>query len=233
AQLLKENGSDVIEVPRIWTEALEQTSQESQNLDSAIRSISSFKNLVFSCEEGVSFFIKRMLSLGFDVRHLHSQQIIAMGTQVRETLACHGIATDVFIEGHCLQSIAQKASVLRDERTLVVSSSRGRANLSIFLKRLSISATIVPTYRYRHQFPSFVPPRVDFIVLPSSTSATLLLDGPWRQHYLNTSMIALGPVTREAALNMGATNVYQTESEGIEELLPLIRKLKKVKESRL
>ena len=229
AKLLKENGSDVIEAPRLWTEASGETFEDSRDLDSAIQNISTFKNLIFSCKEGVPFFFRRMLSLGLDARKLNGQQIVAMGARVRKALAGHGIATDLFIEGHCLKAISEKAPSLRKGPTLVITSNRGRSNLAIFLEKLLISATIVSAYRYRHQFPTFSPPPVDFIILPSSTSATLLLDGPWRQAYLNTPMVTLGPVTREAALKMGATSVYQTESEEIEDLVPLLKTLKQTK----
>jgi uroporphyrinogen III methyltransferase/synthase len=226
ARLLKDTGADVIEAPRIWTEELGETSEDSRALDSAIQNISKFKRLIFSCEEGIPFFFKRMIALGLDSRKLSGLQIVTMGTRVRDALANYGITTDLFIEGHCFQAISDKAPLFDDGASCVVTSKRGRSKLSSFLKQLSIPATFVAAYRYRHEFPTFTPPSVDFIILPSSTSATLLLDGPWRENYLNSPMIALGPVTRAEALRLGAKTVYQTATDQIGDLIPLLRELR-------
>lgn len=209
ASLLRSQGADVIEAP--WIEVDREA--ESLNLLKAINELVHYRHLIFSCEDGVASFFNQLLKSGRDLRKLREIQIVAMGEGVRARLESFAVCADVVLDGHCSKALDKNKGTLSEGRSLVVTSSRGRPSLRQALDALGVSADFVGAYAVSHRFPAIPAPQVDYVILPSSTSARLLLEGPWSEALRETPMIALGPETRKMAESLGASNVFMTSSD--------------------
>lgn len=222
AELMRGQGAELIEAPWITTHPLDQYSE----LDQAIHNLPRYHNVVFSCEGSVEHFMARLRMCGRDLRRLREVNFVTVGSAIVRQLEACGVTPDIVLTGHCLEAVTAQQSRLNCGKSLVVTSTRGRHKLHSFFETLQLAADFVDAYEYRVQFPNIPAPEVDFVLLPSSTSAALLLEGPWGETLRHRPMVALGPITQSTARDHGATQVYRTASDDIKAVLPLLCELK-------
>lgn len=216
---LRAEGADVLEAPWVNTKALD----DKQELEKKIKELPHYRNLIFSCAEGVTYFFDALLKSGRDSRSFYEFKITAAGLQASSALRKHGLIPDITLTGQCENALAPHLSMLAVGKSLVIGHDRGREKLNTFLKSAGVDSDYVATYSCIEQFPHVTAPAVNWIILPSSTSAKILLEGPWGEALKSTPMIALGEITREAALSLGATTVFMTKTDDPKEIVPLIK----------
>jgi len=110
-------------------------------VDDAIQQLSSFDYLVFSSANGVHYFLRRLLSLGADVRRLANAKLAVIGPRTGDALGEYHLRADV-------QPVLYRAEALADalvsdakgKRLLLLRASRGR---EVLAERLSEAGGIV------------------------------------------------------------------------------------------
>lgn len=216
---LRAEGADVLEAPWVNTKVLD----DEKELEMKINELPHYRNLIFSCAEGVSYFFDALLKSGRDSRSFCEIKITAAGIQASAALKKHGIIPDITLNGQCENALAPHMSILCEGKSLVIGHDRGREKMNAFLKSAGVDSDYVATYSCIEQFPHIAAPTANWIILPSSTSAKLLLEGPWGDALKSTPMIALGEITRKVAFDLGATTVYMTKTDDPKEIVPFIK----------
>jgi uroporphyrinogen III methyltransferase / synthase len=220
ARMLKDEGADVIEAPWVLASPLKDTSE----LDDSIMKLYPEQNLIFSCEVGVQYFLNRLVQLKRDLRSWPHLKILALDQKIESKLQSCGIRADAVLQGHCMNSLRSHRDILIRQKNLVVTSQSRRPQLQEFFKYLEIEASFQPAYDLNLHYPEFDAPQVDFVILPSSSSARSLYEGPWGMKLKMTPAIAMGPITAEAARKLGAMNVSQTASDQLAEVMSFLQK---------
>lgn len=222
---LRESGADVLEAPWVTSKVM----KDSTMLDHSLRQFSIYSNIIFSCVQSVRFFFQHFLQNGSDLRKLNNKKILAIGEEVKHKLQEHGLLADVVLDGQCEQAVTEKKAILAQGRNLILISNRGRPDLEQLMKKLGIAADLVPAYDIEHQFPFIEAPRVDYIILPSSTSARWFLQGPWGSSLRDIPMLALGPKAQKTAKELGALEVHIPERDDPSLVIPLLIELMRKK----
>lgn len=221
SNLLRFQGAEVIEAPWILVDPLDSFSLEQTIVDLHV-----YQHLLFTCEDGVDSFFHHLLSSGRDIRKFSGIQISALGFSVSQRLEKFAVLADTVFEGHCFDAIQRKKSILNSGRILAITSNRGRPSLQRTFEKLGIVVDWCSTYKISHQFPNISPPLVNYVILPSSTSARILFEGPWGQALQKTPMVCLGPETTEVATCFGAREILMTSRDQPEAVVELLRQRK-------
>ena len=94
SRLLLEHGADPVEIPTIKVEPVEDT----EKLDSALKSLSSYDWVVFASVNGVAQAFNRLRELSTDARAFAGTKVCAIGPATAAALQERGIAPD-FVPG--------------------------------------------------------------------------------------------------------------------------------------
>ncbi|AOP36534.1 hypothetical protein A0128_21230 [Leptospira tipperaryensis] len=223
SKILKEQGAIVLEAPSIEVEAIEENI-----FDYYLQSISYSYNIIFSCKEGIGFFLKALAENRKTPERLRTHTLIAFGEDVSKTLNDFGLTPDHILSGHCKEAIEQKLEIFSSGKNLVITSERGRPNLKTFFQELKIESEFLPCYRYVPRFQETIPPNVHYVIVPSSSSVSLLKNCPWGESMKDVPWITLGPITRKSAEDFQVKTIFTTASDRLEEVLPLLLQLKDV-----
>ncbi|NTU43646.1 MAG: uroporphyrinogen-III C-methyltransferase [Nitrospirales bacterium] len=91
---IEELGGEIFEFPTVAIAEPEDFSA----LDRAIGQIETYNWLVFTSANGISYFMKRLMDLGRDLRDLKGIRICAIGTKTAEAVRKYGIRVDLIPE---------------------------------------------------------------------------------------------------------------------------------------
>ena len=91
---LEDLGGEVFEFPTARTVAPENYDE----LDRAIRTVASYEWLIFSNVSGFTFFLKRFLEIGYDIRDLKGIKLCALGARTAEEIERSGMRLDLVSE---------------------------------------------------------------------------------------------------------------------------------------
>ncbi len=222
AEILKKEGAELIETPWIESKPIPENIQ----LENAFKNLNTYSNIVFSCKEGVSYFLEEVSRFGKDIRDFKNIPFLAIGEAVAKELTTKGILPKAVLSGHCLEAVQAEKQILAKGKNLVVTHLKGRPKLSGFFQELGLDAEFLPVYTIETMFPNFEPPGVDYVILPSSSSADLLFKSPWGEAYKETPILVLGPVTEKTAKNYGAMAIHKTINDDILEIPKLLYSLR-------
>lgn len=134
AQRLRDLGAEVLEIPAIRTEPMEQ----SEPLLRAIRELSSYDWLVFTSPTGVRIFFEALQKEKCDLRTLAKAQLAVLGSGTAATLAERGLYPDLMPEIYDGEALGEKLSgVLKPgSRVLIPRASNGNPILTERLARV-------------------------------------------------------------------------------------------------
>jgi uroporphyrinogen III methyltransferase / synthase len=126
----RELGANVLCQP-----AIEITEpQDWSRVDSVIGRLDDFRWLVFSSSNGVHYFLRRLLALGHDVRHLGGRKIAAIGPATVEALATYHLHADAQPAVYRAEALAETLALqARGQRVFLARASRGRETLAEML----------------------------------------------------------------------------------------------------
>lgn len=204
---LRRLGAQVIEAPSIEVASLNGASA----LDAALGRLREFHSIVFGCAAGVHAMLHHARAFPIP--------IVAIGTEASEALANAGIEPAIRIRGACEDALREHSPFLCAGPLLLVTSDDGRPNLRRRLARIGAKVEALAAYRYVHRMPRLSEEPIDLLVLPSSSAAHAVLENETASRLLEVPMVAMGPLTEEAARRCGAQHVVRAEKDGI---LPLV-----------
>ncbi|MGQ9746088.1 MAG: uroporphyrinogen-III C-methyltransferase [Dissulfurimicrobium sp.] len=210
--MLEEKGAYTIELPTIAT--IEPDDQDM--LDQAISNLSSFDWMIFSSENAVHFFFRRLFSLGLDLRSLSNVKIAAVGPGTANCLASLHLKTDLMPQ-HDFRAEglldAFKTLDINGKRILIPRAEKARDVLPEGLKALGADVRAVFTYKTIAPEPDIriieelEENSVDIITFTSSSTVKNffnLIPQKLRDALLKKATIAcIGPITSKTACDLG------------------------------
>jgi uroporphyrinogen III methyltransferase/synthase len=216
ADRLEELGAVTIEAAAVRIEPVPDTSA----LDEACARAGSFDWLVFTSQNAVEHFMRRVMAGPGDVRTLKGPRICAVGPMTAERLARYGLKVDVVPAEHRAEqaAAAMKAQYdLAGARVLFPRSEIARELLAEDLRKAGAQVTEVVAYRTVAAEPSregdpdiykmLLERQVDAVTFTSASSVrhfVRALGEDQASDLLSRIVVAsIGPVTAEAAQQLG------------------------------
>jgi uroporphyrinogen III methyltransferase / synthase len=219
AARLRSLGAEVIETPRIDIAPLADRSR----LDACLARLGDFDALVFGCAAGVDALLSHLGESGRDLRDLTRVPWWAVGSAATARLRAVGISPLVMTEGACRDSLAGLARTAH--KLLLITSSAGRPHLRAELSAAGNEVVELPAYQLHTHSPPPLSAAPDVVVLPSSSAAAHLYGSELGHALLHVDAIAIGPVTQDAALRLGATRVTRAAGDSREQVIEAFLRL--------
>lgn len=142
-ELLEAYGAYVVSQPAIEI----RPPADNRPLDQALRTIETFRWVVFTGVNGVTFFMQRLFALGYDVRQLGCVKLAVIGPGTAATLLKFGLKADLMPEEYRAEKLAECLNQLPERgHILLVRASRGRPVLLEELQRGGWTVTQVVAY---------------------------------------------------------------------------------------
>jgi uroporphyrinogen III methyltransferase/synthase len=217
---LRDLGATVLMQPAIEVGPLDDWA----DVDKAIDSLDRSDVIVFCSQNGVRYFLSRLIESGKDVRALAEVQIAAVGSKTAQTLNEFHLQADIVPPDFRAESLAkQLAPIAAGKRISIIRASRGHDVLADALA--SAGAEVAQVAAYRH---SDVPQadseilelaqagKIDWITVTSSATAESLVK-LFGDSLKQSKLASLSPVTSESLRDLGfevaaEANPYTTES---------------------
>lgn len=213
---LFELGAEPIEAPTIRIEPPEDYAP----LDTACANLSSFDWVILTSVNGVDAFLRRLLDGGRDVRSLHGVRIAAIGPATAAQLGQNGLRVDLMPDEHRAEALfdaLQRADSLAGKRMLLPRADLAREVLTASLEQAGADVTEVTAYRTvlasaeRDHAPDvyrmLLDQEIDVVTFTSASTVRnfvkILGSGPAADLLRTTLVAAIGPITAEAAGQLG------------------------------
>ncbi|NOU09930.1 MAG: uroporphyrinogen-III C-methyltransferase [Nitrospira sp.] len=207
---LRALGAEVLEIHEVEAVSLNGGS----SIDEALARLHEFRGIVFGCAAGVDAVLSHAPTLDLPV--------IAVGAAATQALTRHGIASTVSLRGACREALHEQSGLFQKGPFLLVTAEDGRSNLRNELARIGAEVEVVAAYRSIHRMPILPLPPIDLVVLPSSSSARIVLSGNFGKALSGVPMAAIGPQTEAAARQCGAQSVAIAEDDSVASLISLV-----------
>jgi uroporphyrinogen III methyltransferase/synthase len=192
-------------------------------LDEACATASNFDWLVFTSQNGVDHFMRRVMEGPGDVRSLKGPRICAVGPATAEKLARYGLRVDVVPREHRAERAVEAMRAhgeLRGAKVLFPRSEIAREVLADDLRKAGALVTDVVAYRTLAAEPQREgDPDVYKLLLERQVDAVTFTSASSVRHFVKTLgeeqapdllsgtvVASIGPVTAEAAQQLGITS---------------------------
>ena len=232
ADELERLGAETIEAPLFRLAPAE----DPEAIDRAAASADANQWIVFASANSVTKFFSALLSGPRDMRALGNVSICAIGPTTIERLEARGIKADVAVPEVRLDVIVESLSAagsLEGQRVLIVRPDYLREGLATELARHGATVTDLVAYRTAAASPEsaeaqniyrqLLEGRVDAVTFTSPTAVRRFVDligSEQAADLLNTTVVAaLGPVTKEAAEQLGITTSIVAKSFTVDALV--------------
>ncbi len=218
ADELEQLGAQTIEAP-IFRLA---PAEDPEAIDRAAASVDAFQWVIFTSANAVTRFFAALLSGPRDMRALGNVSICAIGPTTADRLEARGVKPDVVMPEVRMDEIVEAlgaAGSLDSQHVLIVRPDFLRDTLAGELARHGATVTDLVAYRTASASPEsaeaqdiyrqLLEGRVDAVTFTSPTAVSRfanLIGSEQAADLLNTTVVAaLGPVTAEAAEQLGIT----------------------------
>ena len=220
---LSELGAECIEFPTIEVVPPENWDA----LDHAIKTIDRFNWLLFTSVNGVHYFLKRLETLGKDVRDLKGINIGTIGPKTAEIWRALGIKPDLIPEEYRAESLVESFKELGFKKTniLLPRAESAREVLPEELRKMGAQVEVVPAYRTVRPDNNTANVRkmlehgtIDMVTFTSSSTVNNFVEmfktdvRELRKWMTAVAVACIGPITAETAQKYGFT-VSLTPSE--------------------
>ena len=206
ARLLRDQGATVYLQPAIQT----GPPHDWGPVDAAIQSLATYDSVVFCSQNGVRYFLQRMISSGLDGRAFGHAKIAVVGSQTAKSLADFHLQADIIPTDFRAESLAgDLAPNASGSKVLIIRASRGRDVLKDALE--NAGADVDQVIAYSHQDVAVADKqivqlasagKIDWITVASSATAENLQK--MFGSTLGKSRIAsLSPVTSQTLADLG------------------------------
>ncbi len=145
AAMLEEQGAECVTLPLITIQSLEDYSE----LDKTIKNIDGFHWLIFTSQNGVSFFKKRLDALEKDVRILSGVKIAAIGPKTKEAVETLSVRVDVVAADFRQEGLLRvlKKEKIKGKNILIIRAKEARDVLPAGLVKLGARVCVIPAYQ--------------------------------------------------------------------------------------
>ena len=207
---LTERGAQVVELPTIQIAPV----RDFAKLDKALRSIRRYDWLVFTSENGVEMFFKRLNALQKDSRILSGVKIAVIGPATRLRLMSYGVRSDLMPSSFTTEGLlrAFRKFSVKGKKILLLRTDIAPEVLRTSLEDRGASVTEIPVYRtcrpphLREQIKALVKNQpIDYVTFTSASTAENFYQSMTNGHLLNTKVISIGPTTSEAIKALGGS----------------------------
>lgn len=213
---LEELGAQALEAPALRIEPIADTTA----LDAAAASAGSFDWIVFTSANAVDHFLRRLLAGPQDIRSLKGPRLCAIGPATAERLSQYGLKVDIVPAEHRAEAVAVAMlgeAAIAGARVLLPKADIAREVLAEELRKAGAEVTEVAAYRTvpgsgaRDGDPDIykmlLERQIDVVTFTSASSVRhfvkLLGDEPAVDLLKGTTVASIGPVTAEAAQQLG------------------------------
>jgi uroporphyrinogen III methyltransferase/synthase len=143
--LLEECGAECVEMPLIEIKQLSDYSA----LDEAIRRIEKYNWLIFTSQNGVKYFKKRLRSLKKDIRVLKGVKVACIGPKTKMAVESLGIRIDIspgeFTQEGLVDSF--KKINIKGKNILIARAKEARDVLPDSLKKMGANVSVLAAYK--------------------------------------------------------------------------------------
>jgi len=229
--MLEERGAEAIEAPTIRIAPPEDASA----LDRACAEASSYDWIVFTSANGVDAFLQRLLA-GGDVRALKGVRLCAIGSATAARLGAYGLRADLTPEESRAETLVEAlkaAAPVQGTRFLLPRADIAREVLADQLREAGAQVQEVSAYRTllaggerdsdHDIYRLLLDRRIDAVTFTSASTVknfVKILGEEQAADLLNTTVVAsIGPVTAEAAQQLGITTTVMPKRYTIPDLV--------------
>jgi len=210
SELLRARGARVINFPVIRI-ALPESWEE---LDGAIDRLESYRWIIFTSANGVTFFFRRLRERGRDIRDLKGIRIATIGTATASAVEARGIRVDLVPEEFISEGVVKAfaGEDLRGCRVLLPRAREARDVIPEGLTKMGADVDVATAYRTVRSDRNaaelesfFAEAKVDVITFtsPSTVANFLGIMGPDFRLPSKVRIACIGPVTEKAAREAG------------------------------
>lgn len=231
AAKLREKGAEVLELPAIRIEAMEDQSR----LYEAFARLGQYQWLVFTSPTGVEIFFQEMQKKEMDIRTLGAAKIAAIGEGTAKKLKEKGLYVDLMPKVYDGDSLgAALAETLEGgEKILIPRAEMGNAGLVRRLRDAGALVEDVPTYQTVYAESPLIDERKEFeagnihcAVFTSASTVRGFAEGTKGLDFTKVKAACIGRQTKAAADAYGM-ETYMAEKATIDSLISLVEKMKK------
>lgn len=212
-------GAQVVEFPTIEIRPRADLS----GLDDAIRRMEEFEWIVFTSQNAVDIFFKRLFGSGKDARSLHNIKIAAIGPATASEIKTYSITPDLLPEKYVAEAVVEafKNTGVQGKRILLPCASEARdtlrdgfASLGAMVERIHIYDTVVPAV-----LPDDLISEVRSADIITFTSSSTVRNFFSMVSGTEAHNACIGPVTAAAVRGLGLTVHVEAEEYTIDGLV--------------
>jgi uroporphyrinogen III methyltransferase/synthase len=213
---LEELGAEAIEAPSLRIEAV----TNSDALEDACKKAGEFDWIVFTSVNGVEHFMRCLLDGPADVRSLKGPRLCAVGPATAERLRHFGLKVDLMPAEHHAEGVAEalrSTGNLEGVRVLLPKADIAREVLADELRRAGALVSEVTAYRTVSEpgtrdtdpdiYKMLLERQIDIVTFTSASSVRFFVKLIGEEQATDllsrTTVASIGPVTAEAAQQMG------------------------------
>ncbi|MFW2331710.1 MAG: uroporphyrinogen-III C-methyltransferase [Nitrospinota bacterium] len=234
AMLLTNLGAEAIEFPTIATTEL----QSYKIFDDAVANMKEFDFVIFTSANGVKYFLKRVRSLGLDIRILADKILCAIGPKTADELYKLGLTVDLIPDEYRAERIIealQAKYTIEGSSFLIPRAAVARDILPDMLTKLKGEVTVAPIYETI--LPSggkedikelFSNNEIELVTFTSSSTVTNFIK-MWDNEeqaveiLKSVKVASIGPITSSTANKFGIKPDIEADQFTIEGLVDKIK----------
>ncbi len=221
AATLRDLGAEVVElpairiVPRLDTDAVRD----------AVADLHSYAVVVLTSPNGVHLLFEAMAAHGRDARALANANVAAIGPGTARALAAHGVIADLVPESYVAEALVETLTSVEvaGRPVLVARAAQARDVIPEALAERGAEVDVVALYETVREPPD--PEAVeaaqgaDYVTFTSSSTVRYLVEAVGDRFPRSARVVSIGPVTTEAARELGIEVAVEAERHDIEGLV--------------
>ena len=203
-------------------------------LDAALEKLGEYSWIIFTSENGVKSFFKRLNEKGKDIRSLQGAKVCAIGPRTREVLGLRGLLVDYVPSEYRAEAVVEmlQGRLKQGEKVLLPRADIARALLPQALREMGAEVDNVTAYRtvrgegnaelLREQLQAG---EIDMATFTSSSTVVNLLEmlGEGAEGLLDgLAIAAIGPITAATAADRGLKVNIEAQEYTIDGLIEAI-----------
>jgi len=207
---LQNLGATTIEIPMIEI----MPPSDTDSIDRSIRNLSKYDWIIFTSIHGVDFFLRRMAILQIPTSCLSSVRIAAIGPATAAAVHSIGRGPDYVPSKFLSESIAAGLGDLQGKRVLLPRANIASKNLPLLLRdkgalvdEVVAYQTVVPRELKRDRVKAILESGVDIVIFTSPSTVRNFVNALGHlsvtKELSNVRIVCIGPVTAEAARQLG------------------------------
>ncbi|PAB60846.1 uroporphyrinogen-III C-methyltransferase [Anaeromicrobium sediminis] len=224
-------GAETVEFPTIEI----KRPDDFKEIDKDMKKMDTYDWIIFTSVNGVNSFFERMKALKMDIRHMGQGKICAIGPATKDALEEKGLIVEYMPDVYRAEAIVEliKDKIKPGEKVLLPRADIARTVLIEELKKLgaqvtnmAIYETIVPDSKREELIDTLQNNNIDIITFTSASTVRnfITILGEENKGLLKDSKLAMiGPITADAAKDLGLTCHIEADKYTIDGLVKAIR----------